>query len=91
MLGKSLTDAGGSGGRKENAPPFRKAADISQFFAPRETSSQSNHHHWMLLQDIQLFINMYLEGLLQSPQLIEIVLFLEMKIIGKTGKGRGLV
>ena len=44
MLGKSLTDAGGSGGRKENAPPFRKAADISQFLAPQETSSQSNHH-----------------------------------------------
>ena len=44
MLGESLTDAGGSGGRKENAPPFRKAADISQFLAPRETSSQSNHH-----------------------------------------------
>ena len=33
MLGESLTDAGGSGGRKENAPPFRKAADISQFLA----------------------------------------------------------
>ena len=94
MLGKSLTDAGGSGGRKENAPPFRKAADISQFLAP------GKHHHnriitkclhrWLLVQDIQLVINIS-AGLLPSPQLIEMVLFLEMKIIGKTGKARGLV
>ena len=95
MLGESLTDAGGSGGRKENAPPFRKAADISQFLA---TPWKRHHyriitkslHRWLLVQDIQLFINIS-KGLLPPPQLIEMVLFLEMKIIGKTGKGRGLV
>ena len=90
MLGESLTDAGGSGGRKENAPPSRKAAHISQFLAP-----PGKHHHnriitkslhrWLLVQDIQLFINIS-KDLLPSSQLIEMVLFLEMKILGKTGK-----
>ena len=95
MLGESLTDPGGSSGRKENAPPFRKAADISQFLA---TPWKRHHyriitkslHRWLLVQDIQLFINIS-KGLLPPPQLIEMVLFLEMKIIEKTGKGRGLV
>ena len=82
MLGESLTDAGGSGGRKENAPPFRKAADISQFLAPgkhhhNQTITKSLHR-WLLVQGIQLFITIS-KGLL------------EMKITGKTGKGRGLV
>ena len=86
MLGESLSDAGGSGGRKENAPPFRKAADISH----HNRIITKSLHRWLLVQDIQLFINIS-KGLLPPPQLIEMVLFLEMKIIGKTGKGRGLV